>query len=78
MMKTYMPHIENEKMKMHDERKIKNDLAYITKYNRENTVSVNIRMSIKTDADILQRLDALDEPKAAYIKRLIREDMRKN
>lgn len=65
-------------MKMHDERKIKNDLAYITKYNRENTVSVNIRMSIKTDADILQRLDALDEPKAAYIKRLIREDMSKN
>lgn len=78
MMKTDIPHIENEKMKMHDERKIKNDLAYISKYNRENTVSVNVRMSIKKDADILQRLDAIDEPKAAYIKRLIREDMRKN
>ena len=63
---------------MHDERKIKNDLAYITKYNRENTVSVNVRMSVRHDADIIQRLDAIDEPKAAYIKRLIREDMSKN
>lgn len=74
-MKTDMPHIENEKMKMHDERKIKNDLSYISKYNKENTVSVNIRMSVRHDADIIHRLNELDEPKASYIKRLIREDM---
>ena len=30
-----------------------------------------------TDADIKKKLEELDEPKATYIKRLIREDIEK-
>ena len=59
------------------DRVVKNDYKYIGQYLKENTVSVNVRMSVKSDADILQRLEEIDEPKATYIKRLIREDMSK-
>lgn len=57
------------------ERKIKNNLEYISRYNSENTINVAFRLNVKTDADLISYLDALDEPKATYIKRLIRADM---
>lgn len=51
-------------------------IARIAQYNKDNTTSVNLRL-FPSDEDIRQHLDALDEPKASYIKRLIREDMEK-
>lgn len=49
----------------------------VNKFNKEKTKSVQIRLNMNTDADILAKLDAVDS-KMGYIKRLIREDMRKN
>lgn len=45
------------------------------KYNKKNTVLVSIRLNKKTDADILKRLEVVEESKQGYIKRLIREDI---
>ena len=45
------------------------------KYNSMNTVCVGFRFSKKNDADILERLDR-EENKQAYIKRLIRQDIK--
>ena len=47
-----------------------------TKYNAVNTERVYIRLNKKTDADILQYLDSLDN-KQGYIKDLIRADIAK-
>ena len=45
------------------------------KYKKKVTV---LRMELyPTDEDIKKRLEDIDEPKATYIKRLIREDMKK-
>ena len=56
-----------------------NNIKYIAKYQKENTVQINLRLSKKYDADIIEWLNALDEVgamgKATYIKRLIRADM---
>lgn len=49
----------------------------VNKFNKEKTKSVQIRLNMNTDADILAKLDAVDS-KMGYIKRMIREDMRKN
>lgn len=49
----------------------------VNKFNREKTKSVQVRLNINTDADILAKLDAVDS-KMGYIKRLIREDLKKN
>lgn len=46
------------------------------KYDKENTVSVRLKLNKKTDADILERLDGV-KSKQGYIKALVREDMRK-
>ena len=54
----------------------KNNMEYIAEYNRKNTSGVMVRM-YQSDSDIVSYLDGLDEPKATYIKRLIREDMKK-
>lgn len=46
------------------------------KYNREKTMTVNLRLVKSTEADIIEKL--LSEPnKSGYIKRLIREDIGK-
>ena len=59
-----------------------NKIKYIQKYQKENTVQINLRLSKKYDADIIEWLDALGEVgtmgKATYIKRLIRADMETN
>ena len=46
----------------------------VAKYDRENAVSLVMKLNRKTDQDILTRLAAV-ESKQGYIKRLIREDM---
>ncbi len=52
-----------------------NNTKYITKYQKENTTQVNVRLSKKYDSDIIEWLND-KEAKATYIKELIREDMR--
>lgn len=47
------------------------------KYDAANTRVVRIRLNFKTDADILQKLDSLDNMQG-YIKSLIRADIAKN
>ena len=52
----------------------KAQLRAINKYNREQTISIAIRLNKKTDADIIEKLQAVDN-KAGYIKALIRKDI---
>ena len=53
-----------------------NNIKYITKYQKENTIQVNLRLSKKYDADIIDWLNKLgDKGKATYLKELIRADM---
>ena len=44
------------------------------KYDATNTRQVKIKLNLKTDKDILQRLDSVNN-KQSYIKDLIREDI---
>lgn len=44
------------------------------KYDKTHTVQYKIKLNIKTDADIIARLNA-QENKQGYIKNLIRSDM---
>lgn len=57
------------------------DLSYITKYQKANTTQVNVRLSYKYEADMVEWMDRieseLDMGKATYIKKLIRADMKK-
>lgn len=48
-------------------------------YDRENTRRINLKLNNKTDADIIQQLEKLKETEGiqGYLKRLIREDMKK-
>lgn len=46
------------------------------RYDAQNTKGVYLKLNQKTDADILNRLDAV-ENKQGYIKRLIRADIDK-
>ena len=53
-----------------------NNVKYIEKYQKENTIQVNLRLSKKYDADIIDWLNALEtKGKATYLKELIRADM---
>ena len=47
-----------------------------SKYNKERSKSVNIRLFLPQDADILDKLESV-ESKAGYIKELIRADIKK-
>lgn len=44
------------------------------KYDEKSTVQVKLKLNIVTDADILAKLDAV-ENKQGYIKNLIRNDL---
>lgn len=48
----------------------------IAKYDAANTTKITMKLNLKTDADILARLEAVGN-KQGYIKRLIREDIEK-
>ena len=53
-----------------------NNIQYIAKYQKEYTTQVNIRLSKKYDADVIEKLNNLgNDGKATFIKRLIREDI---
>jgi S-adenosylmethionine:tRNA-ribosyltransferase-isomerase (queuine synthetase) len=55
------------------------NISYITRYQKANTTQINVRLSKKYDADIINWLNSLgDLGKATYIKKLIREDMERN
>ncbi len=44
------------------------------RYDKENTIQVKFKFNLKTDADILAKLNAVPS-KQGYIKQLIREDI---
>lgn len=46
-------------------------------YNREHTNTYLLRFNHKTDKDIIEKLENVGN-KTAYIKRLIREDMKRS
>lgn len=46
------------------------------KFNKEKTTTVNLRLNINTDADIIEKLKTVPS-KMGYIKSLIRADMQK-
>ena len=53
-----------------------NNIKYIAEYQKANTTQVNIRLSKKYDADVIEKLNSLgNDGKSTYIKRLIREDI---
>lgn len=52
----------------------KAQIRAVAKYDAENTKQVILKLNLKTDADILQRLEEVDS-KQGYIKDLIRRDM---
>lgn len=49
-------------------------LRAIAKYDQRNTVQIHLKLNKKNDADILERLDHV-ENKQGYIKHLIRKDI---
>ena len=46
------------------------------KYDKANTWQLTLKLNLKTDADVIERLRSVDN-RQGYIKRLIREDMEK-
>lgn len=48
----------------------------VKKYDEANTKQVHLKLNLKTDADILERLANVDNVQG-YIKELVRADMRK-
>lgn len=55
--------------------KLKQKLQYNKEYDASNTIQIRLKLNKKTDADILNRLDAVPN-KQGYIKGLIRDDMK--
>ena len=53
------------------------NLRAISKFTKEKTVSVNLRLNKNTDADIIEWLAHVPS-KMGYIKQLIRADIQKN
>ena len=49
----------------------------VAKYDAKNTRKIVLKLNRATDADILKRLDTVDN-RQGYIKRLIREDIEKD
>lgn len=49
----------------------------VNKYRKKNVHNLNLYLNIKYDMDIIEWLDSLAESKSAYIKSLIREDIKK-
>lgn len=48
----------------------------VEKYDASHTRQIKLKLNLKTDADILHKLDSLDN-KQGYIKESIREKMRR-
>ena len=45
------------------------------KYDKANTRQIKLKLNVKTDSDIIKKLDEVDN-KQGYIKNLIREDIK--
>ena len=45
------------------------------KYDNRNTIWISLKFNMKTDRDILEKLDSV-ENRQGYIKELIRQDIR--
>lgn len=50
-------------------------LRAIAKYDKEHTKTICLKFNLKTDRDILERLEQV-ENKQGYIKQLIRDDLK--
>ena len=50
--------------------------ASIARYDAKNTKQIHLKLNLKTDKDILEKLDQVDS-KQGYIKELIRRDLEK-
>lgn len=46
----------------------------VAKYDAANTVQLKMKLNVKTDADILEKLESVNN-KQGYIKDLIRKDI---
>lgn len=46
------------------------------KYDKENTMQFNLKLNLNTDKDIIEKLNTVDS-KQGYIKKLIRQDIKK-
>ena len=44
-------------------------------YRKRSVKQLNISLNASTDRDIIEWLDSIEEGRAAYVRRLIREDM---
>lgn len=51
--------------------------AYIAGYQKENLERHSLNLNRVTEADLIEWVKSREEPFAAYVKRLIREDMEK-
>ena len=59
-----------------EKRKTKTSPEAVKRYKEKNIRQVKMELNIKTDADILSKLDSVPN-KTGYIKNLIREDIKK-
>lgn len=59
---------------MEQKKKIGKVYASSIRYDLENTRQIKMKLNLKTDADILNRLDSVPN-KQGYIKMLIRKDI---
>lgn len=59
---------------MEQKKKIGRVYASSIRYDAENTRQIKMKLNLKTDADILNRLDSVPN-KQGYIKMLIRKDI---
>lgn len=48
------------------------------KYNRNNLVNKTVSLNRNTESDIIEYIEKLDEPFGGYVKRLIKNDMKKD
>lgn len=54
-----------------------NKMAYNNDYNKKNTIIKPIRFNFNTEKDLLAYIENKDEKFSSYVKRLIKEDMKK-
>lgn len=63
---------------MTEEEKRASHVASVTKYNANNVQQFKMNLNLKTDTDIINRLETKKENKSGYIKDLIRKDIALN
>lgn len=66
----------NKPMEKRTEKGLKAKREYIAAYDKENRASLLLKLNKVTEADIIEQLSQQDN-KQGYIKKLIREDIKK-